>query len=87
MDYQGSFKDDLDGDIVFEPVEPMFRCLEDAGNSEYTAWFGYVNNNPNNVYITAFTENSLMNGTEIDNTLTRPTKFITGNVDFAMSLG
>ncbi|XP_060596109.1 uncharacterized protein LOC132750181 [Ruditapes philippinarum] len=76
MDDQGRFVDDADGDEITYAIVPLFRCLEEVDTNLYKAWFGYRNPNPNNVYITSKSENTVYyNGTEISDQK-HPTKFI-----------
>ena len=82
MDDQGEFVDPLDGTDHSYPITPVFRCVEKSGNT-YTAWFGYVNENDNNIYITGSGEN-IMIGTELG---TPPTKFEQGNFTYVFSAG
>ena len=82
MDDQGEFVDPKDGTDYHTPVKPVFECVKQDGTS-YTAWFGYVNDNNNNIYITATSENFLL-GTSLG---TPPTKFEPGTVKYAFSVG
>jgi len=86
-DYQGYFVDLDDGINITYPIVPVFQCVEDVGGGDYVAWFGYSNTNPNNVRITQTSENSIYFGTQIDGTYTPPTKFIPGDVEYAVSVG
>jgi hypothetical protein len=86
-DFQGYFVDVDDGTNISSPINPIFKCLEQVGADSYQAWFGYSNPNPNNVYITATSENAIhINGT-VSATYTPPTKFIIGDVEYAVSIG
>ena len=76
------FADPRDGADYSYPITPVFRCVENDGSS-YTAWFGYVNENDNNIYITGSGENMLI-GTELG---TPPTKFEQGTFKYVFSAG
>ena len=80
---QGQFVDPKDGTGEQFPVEPHFTCVEQQSASGYTAWFGYINKNKNNIYIDAFDENTMV-GIEIGEP---PTKFEQGNIVYAFSVG
>ena len=87
MDDQGRFVDPNDGSDESFPVLPVFACVEqdDSGNSSvYTAWFGYVNNNTNNIYLSGTGENSIIG---ISNYTVPITKFEPRAVTYAFSLG
>lgn len=81
MDYQGEFIDPKDGSDYSSPVEPVFECVQQDG-SHFTAWFGYVNDNGNNIYISGHGEN-MMIGTDLG---APPTKFEQGTVTYAFSV-
>ena len=82
MDDQGDFVDPKDGTDHSYPIIPVFQCVEKSGN-DYTAWFGYENENDNNIYIKGSGEN-IMVGTELG---TPPTKFEQGEFKYVFSVG
>lgn len=86
-DYQGYFVDMDDGTNITRPIVPKFQCVEDVGGGEFVAWFGYSNPNPNNVRIPLASENAFYFANNIDSTYTPPSKFIPGNVEYAVSVG
>ena len=87
MDYQGYFVDNDDGTVVTAPITPVFQCLQDLGTGLFTAWFGYDNTNPNNVYIESLGENAIYRNGAVDKELAPLTKFIPQAVDFALAVG
>ena len=86
-DNQGYFRDDHDGSVVTATITPVFRCVEELGNGLYTAWFGYTNTNPNNVYITSLAENAFYRGPSEDTEFSPPTQFLSQTVQFAVKAG
>ena len=60
VDDQGIFVDPNDGTDDRYPVEPVFECVELDGSGNYTAWFGYINNNTNNIYLSGTGENVIV---------------------------
>ena len=82
MDNQGRFVDPKDGTDDRFPIQPVFACVERHGNS-YTAWFDYINENENNVYITVRGENTVVGFSSGE----PPTKFEQGNISYAFSIG
>ncbi|XP_033745589.1 uncharacterized protein LOC117331103 [Pecten maximus] len=57
---QGVYADKYDGTNITTGVQPVFNCYTLENNGQKTAWFGYINPNMHNVYITSDTENYLM---------------------------
>lgn len=76
-----------DGTNISSPIVPIFQCLEQLGADSYQAWFGYSNPNPNNVYITAASENAVYSNGVVSSEYAPPTKFIIGDVTYAAVIG
>lgn len=76
-----------DGVNIIAPIVPVFQCVEMLGVNSFQAWFGYNNPNPNNMYITAASENALYANGTVSTIYTSPTKFIIGYVEYAMVVG
>ena len=77
------FVDPNDGTDERFPVQPVFVCVEQDGDGNYIAWFGYENNNTNNIYLSGTGENTLI-GANLSIPLT---KFEPRNVTYAFSVG
>ena len=87
VDDQGQFVDPNDGTDESFPVIPAFACVEqdNSGNTtSYTAWFGYTNENSNNIYLSGTGENTIVG---VANFTVPVTKFEPREVTYAFSLG
>ena len=79
---QGKFVDPKDGTDERFPIRPVFACVEQSVDG-YTAWFNYINDNGNNIYISARGENTMV-GIDFGSP---PTKFEQGDVSYTFSVG
>ena len=61
----------------------MFECVELDGSGNYTAWFGYINNNTNNIYLSGTGENEIVGA----NYSVSVTKFEAKTVTYSFSIG
>ena len=87
---QGDNPDPTDATSELLPLRPAFRCYTLDSDKTLTAWFGYDNRNPYNVYVAAGPENRVGGEVEEITTLAGSgevtTKFSSGVVPYAMSL-
>lgn len=87
---QGDNPDPTDTASESLPLRPAFRCYTLDSDNTLTAWFGYDNRNPYNVYVAAGPENHVGGEVEEIRTLAGSgevtTKFSSGIVQYAMSV-
>ena len=88
IDDHGHYADPNDGMVDNAEIVPIFQCIHTAdGGQTFTAWFGYRNPNPNNIYIPSPYDNGFFDGTALLNDTSPPTKFIPGEIPFAVKIG